>query len=842
MGRARIQRGAGASASGLARHRRTAVRLTTTVAVVVAALMAQVFVAPAASAAPPPVTAQGNVPPGTQFALADGTTDNTLRDLGLSTGLSDGRRLWALGDTFEPHPAQSGVHPNTAAFTNPNAPGTFVEPKDTNGHRYNFVPLTAAESAYNNGLRLVTVPAQRMADTRNAAGQAYPPDRPAGPVASINAWQQLAIDFNPDGSPIMDELANVDMMLLNVTVFNQTADATSVKMTQPFGTPTTQLIPLAGGETASIVTPVQLGLGRYVLFQHTVGSVHMTIDLVGYYRETATSKFQPTNPTTIWDNTCSPGGTLGNTTRTVQVTGTTCKGNSVVPTGATAVVVSLAAITPAASTSRITLWRADQAEPVPPSGANTATDNMANLNLAASQSRRALAVVPLSPSGQLKLANVGTGVTASLNVVGYHASGGADEFIPLDPITVCDTRVSTSSCASGKVQAGTARTFTLPPSQVPAGVTSVMLRVTAVNPALATGVTSSTVSVVAGGAGNAGGAVVIGRTGTRSATTVSKVAANGSVTVRNSSGAVDVVIDLLGFTASRASITETCAQPGPQRPRIALWPSSMVTVRQPDRNGVMADRVIIHYVDLIVCHIDLGYQFRGKGVAEYWYYSGQPANQPIIATRLNDSLNLGTGTSRFDWGNGGIVRNGFLYLYGCQALYDPPPPPESPNGCSITRTPLPTSASDVAFAQPGSYRYWNGSGFGASSDAGTAQLITMSDTTTPWLGELPGAGMSVEFIPQWGPSGMYVMAYEPWPVVATETVVIRTAANPEGPWSNPVNGTAQVTIDDCVAGERGCYTVRINPAMTTSNRLGLSYLRTSDGTLRYSQLPVTVTA
>lgn len=837
MGGALVRRGTGAGG------RRRRVRWSPlTVVAVVAALVSQVFVAPAASAAPPPVTAQGNVPPGTQFAQADGTTDNTLRDLGLSTGLSDGRRLWALGDTFEWQPAQSGVHPTTAAFTNANAPGTFVEPKDANGHRSTFVPLTAAESAYNNGLRLVTVPAQRLADTRNAAGPAYPASRPAGPLTSINTWQQLAIDFNPDGSPIMDQLVGIDTMLLNVTVFNQTGDATAVRMTQPFGTPTTTIIPLNGGETASILVPAPLGLGRQVLFHHTVGSVHLTVDLAGYYRETATSRFQPTNPTTAWDNTCSPGGTLGTTTRTVQITGTNCKGSSVVPAGATDVVVSLAATTPSTSTSRITLWRADQSQPVPPSGANTATDNMANLNLAAGETRRALAVVPLSGTGQLKLANVGSGVTASLTVVGYLAPGGADEFIPLDPITVCDTRTSTSSCATGKVQAGTAKTFTLPKSQVPAGVTSVMLQVTALNPALGTGVTSSNVSVVAGGAGNAGGAVVIGRTGSRSATTVSKVASNGSISVRNASGSVDVVIDVVGFTASRASITDTCAEPGDQRPRIALWPSSMVTVRQADRNGVMADRVIIHYVDLVVCNIDLGYQTRGKGVAEYWYYSGQPANQPIIATRLNDRLDLGMGTSRFDWGNGGIVRNGFLYLYGCQALFNPPPPPESPNGCSITRTPLPTSATDVGFTQPGTYRYWNGTAFGSSSNAGTAQLITMSGTTTPWLGELPGAGMSVEFIPQWGPSGMYVMAYEPWPVVATETAVIRTATSPEGPWSDPVNGTAQVVVDDCVAAERGCYTVRINPAMTTSNRLGLSYLLTSNGTLRYSQLPVTVTA
>src|SRR5688500_219426 len=87
------------------------------VLLLMAALTSQVFVAPAASAAPSPVTPTGPVPPGTQFAQADGTVDRTLRDLGMSTGLSDGRRLWAFGDTFEWEPPQSGVHPDTAAFT-----------------------------------------------------------------------------------------------------------------------------------------------------------------------------------------------------------------------------------------------------------------------------------------------------------------------------------------------------------------------------------------------------------------------------------------------------------------------------------------------------------------------------------------------------------------------------------------------------------------------------------------------------------------------------------------------------------------------------------------------------
>jgi hypothetical protein len=175
-------------------------------------------------------------------------------------------------------------------------------------------------------------------------------------------------------------------------------------------------------------------------------------------------------------------------------------------------------------------------------------------------------------------------------------------------------------------------------------------------------------------------------------------------------------------------------------------------------------------------------------------------------------------------------------------MFNPPPPTGSPNGCRVTRTPLPTSATDVGFTSASNYRYWNGSGFGSSSDPATAQLITMGSTTSPSVDLLPGAGMSVEFIPQWGASGLYVMAYEPWPVVGVDKVVIRTATSLTGPWSDPVNGSALVTVDDCVAGDDGCYTMRINPAMTTANRLGLSYLQKNNGTLRYSQLPVTVTA
>ena len=45
-------------------------------------------------------------------------------------------------------------------------------------------------------------------------------------------------------------------------------------------------------------------------------------------------------------------------------------------------------------------------------------------------------------------------------------------------------------------------------------------------------------------------------------------------------------------------------------------------------------------------YLNLGYQLRHKGVAEYWYYSGQPASQPIIATRLNDSANGAPPASR----------------------------------------------------------------------------------------------------------------------------------------------------------------------------------------------------
>src|SRR5262249_9939764 len=49
---------------------------------------------------------------------SNASTDTTGRDLAVSSPLSDGRRLWAMGDTFESVPFQSGLHSTTAAFTN----------------------------------------------------------------------------------------------------------------------------------------------------------------------------------------------------------------------------------------------------------------------------------------------------------------------------------------------------------------------------------------------------------------------------------------------------------------------------------------------------------------------------------------------------------------------------------------------------------------------------------------------------------------------------------------------------------------------------------------------------
>jgi hypothetical protein len=256
---------------------------------------------------------------------------------------------------------------------------------------------------------------------------------------------------------------------------------------------------------------------------------------------------RPGNPSNLsgGDAQCNGSANGGATlpaggTQTIQVTT-----NNGVPAGATAAVLNVSVVNPAQS-GYVTVY---------PEGADRPFT--ANVNYQAGQTTGNRVIVPLS-TGQTSSGQVAIFSSQATDVVvdvsGYYSSAGgsgSDYTSVGPPIRICDTRQGNPSNLSGPLfqcvgktigPAGTLVVNVAPLAGAPADAKDVVVNITAVNPTQNTFLTvfpSSPRPAVADLNPSLGEI--------KGNLTTAAISANGTITIYNNSGSVDVVVDVLGW-------------------------------------------------------------------------------------------------------------------------------------------------------------------------------------------------------------------------------------------------------------------------------------------------------
>lgn len=234
-----------------------------------------------------------------------------------------------------------------------------------------------------------------------------------------------------------------------------------------------------------------------------------------------------------------------------------------------------------------------------------------------------------------------------------------------------------------------------------------------------------------------------------------------------------------------------------------MWPESAVVIGVGDR-----ERVLLWLGN--VCLGEGGaLEPRGTAVAQWWYDpSDPPTGHPIRADVLNQRLFAASDATQPAFGRESILgEDGLVYLYGCTS--DPTTRWGDRDDCYIARV-APEGVADTEM-----YRVWDGRGW--VRDRSLAEPMHMPGSN----GEprTPPGQISVE---RHGPSGLYVMAYSPWPGW-TDSVEVRTSQELWGPWSEPATVDLPGCRDVIDGRTYWCYTASRQPSRDAPGRLGIGY-------------------
>jgi hypothetical protein len=172
--------------------------------------------------------------------------------------------------------------------------------------------------------------------------------------------------------------------------------------------------------------------------------------------------------------------------------------------------------------------------------------------------------------------------------------------------------------------------------------------------------------------------------------------------------------------------------------RVALWPASVL--------GQEDGSALVFFREVLVAPGQLHFRVLGTGIATV---------RPGAQVGARDG-NLLFNSPEPAFSSGAVRRNGFVYLYGCHRV------DRQGFGCDVARVP------DADTRDRAAYEFWDGAAW--SPDVRRAAVAL----------EGPSGGPSVSWNP-W--LGSYLAVYSQ-PI--SNRVLMRTAPQPEGPWSSPV--------------------------------------------------------
>jgi len=333
--------------------------------------------------------------------------------------------------------------------------------------------------------------------------------------------------------------ANATAVVVNVTVVDPTASSHVDVWPTGAAQPNVSNVNFTPGETVPNLAEVKIGDGGQISLFNRNGSVDVIVDVVGYYWNDVTPvRFHSLVPSRIADTRSDPAYHIGSQyrlgdssdQRQLQVTGA-----GGVPGDATAVVANVTAVSPD-SYSHLDLW---------PDG--TSRPNVSNLNYVPGQTVPNQVIAGLSVDGKLDMVNQNGSVDVIVDVVGYFSlDTNADGFTATIPTRLVDTRNDPGYHIGGQYRFGDSsdpRAVTVTGGQVPADAAAIVANITVVDPDSA-----SHLDVWPDGAPHPNVSnlnYVPGQTVANLVTVA--VGPNGAIDLRNQNGAVDVIIDIVGY-------------------------------------------------------------------------------------------------------------------------------------------------------------------------------------------------------------------------------------------------------------------------------------------------------
>ncbi|MCH5677048.1 right-handed parallel beta-helix repeat-containing protein [Streptomyces gilvus] len=258
----------------------------------------------------------------------------------------------------------------------------------------------------------------RLLDTRHAVGVTT--------TAAVAAGADVVL---PVPSVAGIPAADVSAVVANVTVTQPTA-AGHLTLYPHNGQslPTASNLNFTAGQTVANLVTVPLGGDGVVIHNGSSGTVHVLMDLQGFYGQ-AGSGFKPVSPTRVLDTRSGLGTSAARAITPRATLSLDLSGR--IPAGTTAVVLNLTVTRPTQH-GYLTAY--------PDAGAMPA---VSNLNFTAGQTIANLAVVPVT-DGKADFYN-GSGGTVQIvaDLAGYFGSAAAGEnqsYVPAGPTRLVDTR------------------------------------------------------------------------------------------------------------------------------------------------------------------------------------------------------------------------------------------------------------------------------------------------------------------------------------------------------------------------------------------------------------------
>ena len=421
--------------------------------------------------------------------------------------------------------------------------------------------------------RYVSLPPSRVLDTRLPAkgSCSVTSTGTAEACTTLGGGQSMDVqvtganDVNTGVASGVPNDGSVTAVVMNVTATNTTANSYLTVWPKGAVRPTASNLNFVPGQVVPNLVQVPVSSDGKVSVYNFAGSADVVFDVAGYYTSTGTGSaglFRPLAPARLMDTRLGSAGcastctTLGpNSSVTLKVVGApdiTTGSPSGVPNDGTAdsVVLNMTVTNPTAS-GFLTVF---------PTGTTRPTTS--NVNFVPGLTVPNRAIVGLGTGGTITVYNNAGNTDVVIDVGGYYttatATGTNGVYTPVAPSRILDTRGHLGSCAgtcaaipsnasltlhvAGSSDITTGNSSGVPSMSAGAPPSAVVLNVTAVNPNH-----DSFLTIYA-----AGSLPVISDLNMTPGVTVPnlvvvKLAPDGTVTIYNQSGSVDVVVDVEGW-------------------------------------------------------------------------------------------------------------------------------------------------------------------------------------------------------------------------------------------------------------------------------------------------------